>query len=66
MVYIDMIGIYVMIGIVWAIWLEFFTTRNLSEPYNKPWVNSERVLHVTLWPITLTVFLYNFFKDLFE
>jgi hypothetical protein len=66
MVYIDTIGTYLMIGICWALWLEFFTTRNLSPPYNKPWVNKERMFHTTLWPFTLIVFLYNFLRDIFK
>ena len=66
MAYIDIIGIYVMIGIAWALWLEYFTTRNLKEPYNKPWNNTERMFHLTLWPATLLVFVHNFLKDLFR
>jgi hypothetical protein len=62
----DKICLYILLGAAWALWLEYFTTKNLEEPYNKPWNNTERVLHFTLWPVTLLVFVHNFLKDLFR
>ena len=66
MQYLEIMLIYFFIGCLWAIWLEGFTTRNLQEPYNRPWVNGERVIQIFFWPATLAVFLYSFFRDLFE
>lgn len=62
----DSIILYTLLGCSWALWLEYFTTRNLETPYNKPWSNTERILHCTLWPVTLIVFIHNFIKDLFR
>jgi|GEM_PF-1772758 hypothetical protein len=58
--------LYAMIGVVWSFWLERFTTKNLQPPYNNPWTNSERMVHILFWPITLLVFLHNFFTDIFK
>jgi len=58
--------LYIILGGLWAYWLEYFTTENLEEPYNKPWNNTERLFHWALWPVTLLVFVHNFFKDLFR
>ena len=58
--------LYAIIGVIWAIWLESFTTKNLEAPYNSPWTNSERMVHIIFWPITLFVFLHNFLSDIFK
>ena len=63
---IDIICTYIVLGCAWALWLEYFTVKNLEEPYNQPWTNTERVFHCTLWPVTLIVFIHNFLKDLFR
>jgi|11_taG_2_1085331.scaffolds.fasta_scaffold12862_6 hypothetical protein len=54
--------IYTMIGLVWTIFMEVYTTRNLEPPYNKPWNTPERLSHLILWPINLTIFLYYLFN----
>jgi uncharacterized SAM-binding protein YcdF (DUF218 family) len=66
MQYLEIMLIYFFIGCLWAIWLEGFTTRNLEDPYNRPWVNGERVVHIFFWPVTLAVFLCSFLSDLFK
>lgn len=57
------IGYYIMIGLIWAGWLEWFTCNNLEEPYNQDWQVFERVFHVCLWPVSLSIFLYHIIKD---
>lgn len=61
---LEILLLYVLIGCFWAIWLENFTTKYLDDPYNRPWSSSERTIQIAFWPITLLVFLHNFFKDL--
>jgi|11_taG_2_1085331.scaffolds.fasta_scaffold01718_2 hypothetical protein len=61
---IDIICTYIVLGCAWALWLEYFTTKYLDDPYNRPWSSSERAIQIAFWPITLLVFLHNFFKDL--
>jgi len=56
------IWIYLLIGIAWAYWLERFTTGELEEPYNSKWTIAERVFHIALWPINLSIFLYSLYK----
>ena len=60
------ISLYIAIGVVWAIWLENFTTRELQAPYNQSWTNSERLFHVTLWVYSFGIFIYNFVKYYFK
>lgn len=63
---IEIILLYFLIGCFWSLWLEHFTTKNLEAPYNEPWVQRERLIHIICWPITLVVFLHNFFTGLFK
>ena len=51
---------YLVVGIIWSFWLEWFTTKNGLAP----WIWRERLFHVALWPFSLSVFLINFFKGL--
>ena len=57
---------YLLIGAIWAMWLEYYTTRNLDHPYNLPWALLERLFHVTLWPYSLGLFVFTFVKDIFD
>lgn len=50
---------YIIIGLCWTGWLEWFSTNELEYPYNMQWTFKERFFHISLWPISLTVFLYN-------
>lgn len=60
------ISIYTIIGLIWASWLEYFTTNKLEGKYGQPWQGSERVFHITLWPYSLGTFIYGFFKEFFK
>jgi len=51
--------IYLLIGVLWTWWLEWYTTNNLEEPYGKKWIWRERIFHTFLWPISLGIFIYN-------
>lgn len=54
--------IYLLIGTLWTAWLEWYTTTKLSGIYASPWRLAERIFTIAIWPFSLLVFLYNFFK----
>lgn len=58
--------IYFILGVMWAEWLEKFTTRNLSGIMAQPFKPLEKILHILLWPVFLLIFLYNFFEEIFK
>ena len=49
---------YLMIGLLWTWWLEWFTTTTLQGKYGQPWRFNERLFHSILWPYSLGTFLY--------
>ena len=49
---------YLVVGILWTFWLEWYTTSQLKLE----WSLRERIFHVMLWPVSLSIFIYNFFK----
>jgi hypothetical protein len=60
----DFIIIYILIGCLWAWWLEYYTTQN--EVLGRYWVMRERIFHSVLWPVSLLTFLYEFFRYFFD
>ena len=46
--------------------LEAWTTNNLEGRLGQPWTNNERVYHIVLWPLSLSIFVYNFLKEIFK
>lgn len=54
---------YFFIGAIWGMWLEYYTTKNLDGVYGASWAFLERVFHITLWPVSLIVFIYAFVKE---
>lgn len=63
---IDQIIVYSIIGIIWSMWLEYYTTNNINGNLGRPWVSRERFFHLCLWPISLGTFIYEFFRYFFE
>lgn len=57
---------YIIIGVVWAAWLEYYTTQNIFGPMGKPWVWRERIFHFVLWPLSLGTFVIEFLKGFFN
>jgi|9_EtaG_2_1085328.scaffolds.fasta_scaffold12084_5 hypothetical protein len=55
--------IYIILGLIWSLWLEYYTTSYIQGEYGSDWSWFERVFHLTLWPYSLIVFLYNLFKS---
>tara|TARA_Y100001972_G_scaffold114171_1_gene149544 strand:+ start:275 stop:439 length:165 start_codon:yes stop_codon:yes gene_type:complete len=48
---------YALVGILWCLWLEWFTTTKLDLE----WTLKERIFHAGLWPISLSIFIVNLF-----
>ena len=63
---IEIILIYALIGGLWAYWLNNYCSNNLEYPYNLPMSEWELFIHVTLWPLTLSSFLFEFIYDLYK
>ena len=57
---------YLLAGALWAMWLEYYTVRNLDAPYNQSWSGLERVFHITCWPYSFGLFVFTFIKDFFD
>ena len=49
--------VYLLVGIVWCGWLEWYTTKELGAS----WIWRERIFHVLLWPVSFGIFVYNLF-----
>jgi len=56
--------IYLIIGLIWCFWLEWYTTSKLWGEIAKDWLWRERFFHTFLWPISLTLFLVELFKNI--
>ena len=48
---------YILIGIIWCGWLEWYTTKNPAEGVPRHWIWRERVFHTLLWPVSLSIFI---------
>lgn len=58
--------IYLAIGFIWTEWLEWFCMNNFENKLGEPFTTREKVTQFLLWPVFLSVFIYNFFADLFN
>lgn len=56
--------IYILIGTAWTEWLDWFCTNNLEEKYGEPFSLREKLTHLIFWPITMSIFLIEFIKNL--
>jgi hypothetical protein len=52
---------YLIIGLIWTGWLEWYTTTKLTGALSAPWTMSERLFHIILWPVSLLIFFKNLF-----
>ncbi len=62
---IQILSLYIAIGCLWTLWLEWYTVSELEHPYNMPWSLSERLFHIGIWPYSFGLFVYTFIKDFF-
>lgn len=54
--------IYIGLGVAWAWWLEYYTTKHLEGILGSDWTWPERLFHIGFWPATFLFFIYNIFK----
>ena len=64
LIYQYMVLTYLIIGVAWACWLEYFTTKHLEGPYGKDWKGIERILNILLWPVSLGFFVYSLIVEI--
>ena len=61
---------YLLIGAIWTFILDciLYKLRNHTQivPLVRDWGWKERAACVIAWPLTLTAFIYSFFKEYFE
>jgi hypothetical protein len=50
-----------MIGLVWLAFMEIYTTRYQIGPV---WTDRERITQLLIWPLALTIFLIELYKNL--
>lgn len=55
---------YLLIGLIWCFWLEWYTTGNPDVKMNGLWTIRERIFHTLLWPFSLGLFVYEFLKNI--
>lgn len=55
--------VYIIIGLIWAGWLEYCTTSTSMKILNSPWTWFERIFHTLLWFISMGVFVYTFITE---
>ena len=54
--------IYLLLGVCWCLWLEWYSTTQLEPPYNAPWTLKERLFHTLLWVISFSMFVIHLRK----
>jgi len=56
---------YILPGVFWAGFLEWFTTTKLEGIFGQPWKMPERLMHSFFWPLSFLKFAIEFLKGLF-
>lgn len=51
---------YMILGVIWASWLEYYTSIKLDAEWNYP----TRIFQILTWPIQLIVFIVTFIRNL--
>jgi len=49
---------YLITGLIWCLWLEWYTTNKVDGVMNREWLWRERIYHTFLWPLSLGSFVY--------
>ena len=60
---------YILTGVIFIFSIEFLLSRDSIKRrmYTKHQIGwTERIIAILLWPVWLTIFLYNFFKSFFK
>lgn len=54
---------YLGLGVIWTLWLEYYTTKHFEGSPLGEWHWVERFVHIALWPGMVIFFLYISFKN---
>lgn len=57
---------YILIGLIWTLFLEFLTSRDSHFSESMEWSNRERVVQTFIWPVSVIIFLIEFFRGLWR
>ena len=58
------ISLYLIPGMIWAGFLEYYTTQKLEGELAKDWSWPERLFHCIMWPLSLTIFIIAFIQEI--
>ena len=50
---------YIIAGLLWSVWLEWYTTRYLEAEWNY----RTRIVHILFWPIHFIIFIITLIKN---
>lgn len=54
--------VYLLIGVLWSMFLEYYTTTHFQGPIGEPFNWRERTFHIGAWPLSLGYFVYTWIK----
>ena len=54
--------IYLLLGLAWTGWLEYYTTTYVEGEMGQSWTMKERFFQCFLWPINLLIFIIALFR----
>ena len=57
---------YILIGLMWAIFLEFLTSKETFDSPKIDWTNRERVVQVFIWPVSMVIFIVEFLRNIWK
>lgn len=59
------IVVYLIIGLIWTAWLEYYTNKHFEgEELLTKWTYTERFFQTALWPLNVVIFIVAFFRGI--
>ena len=58
------ITLYLIPGVLWAAFLEYFSSLNKDSQNLPSWQMKERFAHMIFWPVSLIIFIVMFISEL--
>ena len=57
--------LYLIVGLVWSMFLEYYTTKYFEGPIGESFNWRERTFHIAAWPLSFGYFIYTWiiYKD---
>lgn len=57
---------YILIGVAWSIFIEYLTSKDSYFTESVEWTTRERLVQTFIWPVSVVIFLIEFFKGLWR